>query len=71
MSEPTPQNQWVTARYDGLRTVGFIVAAVALVWAGIAVVPFLVIAALLGLYLLALRALRRDQPVVDPAPLEV
>jgi hypothetical protein len=66
-SEPTPLNARVTAHYDALRMAGFIVAAIALVWAGIAVVPFLVIGGLLGLYLLALGAIRRDQPAADPA----
>jgi hypothetical protein len=67
VSEPTQLNGWTTAHYDGLRMGGFIVAAIALVWAGIAVVPFLVIGAVLGLYLLALGAMRRDQPGVDSA----
>jgi MFS family permease len=70
VSEPTQLNGWVTSHYDGLRMCGFVVAAIALVWAGIAVVSFLVIGGLLGLYLLALGAIRRDQATVDSAPSE-
>lgn len=69
-TESTPFNQWVTAHYDGLRMAGFVVAALALLWAGIALVPFLVIGALLGLYVLALGAARRDPSIVEPVPSE-
>lgn len=60
--EPTPTNQWVTAHYDGLRMAGFVVAALALLMIGIGIVPFLIIGGLLGVYLAALAAARRDQP---------
>lgn len=58
--DPTPTNEWVTAHYDGLRMGGFVVGAIALVLVGIGLVSFLVIGALLGLYLSALAATRRE-----------
>ncbi len=70
-SEPTPLNEWVTAHYDGLRAAGFIGAAVVLVLVGIAVVPFVVIGGVLGVYLLALGAVRRDQPAATTEPSEI
>jgi hypothetical protein len=65
--EPTALNGWVTAHHDGLRSAGFVVAAVALLVVGIDVVPFLFIGSLLGLFLLAIGALRRDRPPTEPA----
>jgi hypothetical protein len=65
--EPTALNEWVTKHYDGLRAVGFVVAAVALLVIGIDLVPFLVLGSLLGLYLLALGAVRRDAPSTEAA----
>lgn len=65
--EPTRLNTFVTTHYDGLRMAGFAVAAVALLVVGIALVPFIVIGSLLGLYVLALAAIRRDTADVDAA----
>lgn len=70
VGEPTPLNGWVTVHYDGLRMAGFVVAAIALVWAGIAVVPFLLVVGMLGLYLLALGAIRQDRLAVGSAESE-
>lgn len=68
--EPTPLNEWVSAHHDGLRTVGFVVAAVALLAVGIDVAPFLLIGALLGLFVVTIGALRRDRPPAEPVPTE-
>lgn len=68
--EPTPLNRWVSAHHDGLRTVGFVVSAVALLAVGIDVVPFLLIGALLGLFVVAIGALRHDRPAAEHAPTE-
>lgn len=55
----------MTAHYAVLRMVGFVVA-IAQVWVGIAVLPFLVIGGLSGPHLLPLGTIRRDQLAPDP-----
>jgi hypothetical protein len=69
--EPTPVNGWVTAHYDGLRAMGFVVAALLLLLVGIELVSLLLIGGLLGAYLAALAAVRTDRSMVEPAPTEV
>ena len=61
--ETTPVTDWIADHYDGLRTAGFVVAAVTLLVVGIDLWPALVIGGLLALYLLAIAAARPDTPV--------
>lgn len=66
LTEPTPFNRAVSVRADALRMVGFVVAALVLVIVGIDVVAFVVTAALLGAYLLAIGVMRVRWGDEDP-----
>lgn len=63
-------DQWVASRYDALRVAGVVVALAVVFLTGIALLPVLVVTAILGVYLAVLGAMRRRVEVEEHEPAE-